>query len=71
MLDNSQVLLSGGACSTLGEIGRSGALPLVNEISDKKAITKLTIVENMIKKVQTTKEKPKVKPARSVLCVAM
>ena len=59
MLNNSHVLLQGAACTALGEIGRQGPLPLADE-ADKKATSKLSIVTDMIEKVQSTKENPKV-----------
>ena len=54
--------MSYGACTALGEIGRCGSLPLVNENSDdKKAVTKLSIIDNLIAEVQSTKENGKVR----------
>ena len=58
-LDNSHILMSGGACTALGEIGRCGALPLPNDNPDDTT-TKLSIVNNLIGKVQSTKENEKV-----------
>lgn len=59
MLDNTQPVLSGGACVALGEIGRNSSLPLDSEGPEKK-VTKFSIVENLIKKIHTTKENAKV-----------
>jgi len=60
-LDDAQPVLSTAACTALGEIGRSGVLPLPNESSSPKAISKLSIVENLIKKTNSVKEHPKVR----------
>ena len=54
------MLMCGGACTALGEIGRCGSLPLPNEHPDE-TITKLSIVNDLIAKVQSTKENGKVK----------
>ncbi len=53
--------MSCGACTALAELGRHGALPLANESPDKRATTKLSIIENLISKVQSTKESTSMK----------
>ena len=68
-MDNSHILMSGGACTALGEIGRCGALPLPNDNPDDTT-TKLSIVNNLIGKVQSTKENGKVElRSNPLLCV--
>ncbi len=60
LLESSHAVMVCGACTALGEVGRCGALPLQNESEDKDATTKLSIIEKLISKVQSTKENGKV-----------
>ena len=60
-LDGKHQLLSGGACSALGEIGRVMPLLLPNKSEDKKVTSKHSVVQNLITKVKQTNENPKVR----------
>jgi len=73
LLDSSQNLLVTGACSALAEIGRNSTLPLPDTAEGKDKVSKMTIVEKLVKKVSTTKENNKVRESAAVclgsLCV--
>ena len=45
-----------GTCSALSEIGRSGTLPLPNDSPDKDKVTKLSLVTDLMEKVQCQKD---------------
>ena len=62
LLDSGQPLIATGACTTLGEIGRNGPLPLPCDDRDKKVdgTSKLAIVDNLIGKVKASKTNSKV-----------
>lgn len=57
-LDSSSALLTVAACTALGEIGRNGTLLIPAEGA---GFTKLTIVENLLARIPSGKETPKVK----------
>ena len=54
------MLLTGGSCSALGEVGRNTSLPLEDKSEDNKIVSKLTLVEKLLEKVKSTKENGKV-----------
>ena len=60
-LESTHTMLNCGACTALGEIGRCGPLPLVNESREKKVTTKLSIIDNLLEKVQSNKVHGKVR----------
>ena len=63
MLDNANIVLALAALSALGEIGRNGCLTLTSETKFKNgsSASKETIIEQLIKKVQSSKENNKVR----------
>ena len=60
--DEKSPLLSSGACTAIGEIGRNGALPLPDGEGDggDGEITKLSVVNNLLAIVRSGKENSKV-----------
>ena len=60
--DERSPLLSSGACTAIGEIGRNGALPLPDGEGDAGdgEITKLSVVNNLLAIVRSGKENTKV-----------
>ena len=60
--DEKSPLLSSGACTAIGEIGRNGALPLPEGEGDAGdgEITKLSVVNNLLAIVRSGKENAKV-----------
>ncbi|KAK2167662.1 hypothetical protein LSH36_25g00006 [Paralvinella palmiformis] len=61
LLDNSQMLLCHGACVSLGEIGRNGAMPLPAASEDDKSVTKLQVVNKLLALVKSGKQHNKVR----------
>ncbi|KAM9818443.1 proteasome adapter and scaffold protein ECM29 isoform 2-T2 [Syngnathus typhle] len=57
-LDNSSALLPLAACTALGEIGRNGALLIP---ADGEALSKLSVVENLLARIPSGKESLKIK----------
>ncbi|XP_023933323.1 proteasome-associated protein ECM29 homolog [Lingula anatina] len=69
-LDSRDVAMVMGACTAIGEVGRNGSLPVADgEVKEKaedsavkdETVTKLSIVDCLISKVQATKEPMKVR----------
>ena len=61
LLENKQDQLVMCACTALGEIGRNGSLPLTQSTKGKMKISKESVVESLIKKVQAEKNNSKVR----------
>lgn len=70
VIDEKSPLLSSGACTAIGEIGRNGALPLPEGEGDggDGEITKLSVVNNLLAIVRSGKENAKSKE-RAALCL--
>ena len=60
LLDSNQMLLCHGACLSLGEIGRNGALPLPAASENEKTVTKLTVTNKLLALVKSSKQHNKV-----------
>lgn len=54
------MLLCHGACVSLGEIGRNGAMPLPAASEDDKSVTKLQVVNKLLALVKSGKQHNKV-----------
>jgi hypothetical protein len=67
-LDGSQAMLSVGACTALAEMCRRGPLPLPDEAKD--GLSKLSLAEKLINKVQSSKESNKVRN-QIIFCVIL
>ncbi|KAL3868785.1 hypothetical protein ACJMK2_041546 [Sinanodonta woodiana] len=59
--EETNPLLTLGACSAMGEIGRNAALPLPTGEENEEEITKLSVVNNLLAMVKSGKETPKSK----------
>lgn len=60
--DETNPLLSGGACQAIGEIGRNATLPLPpgDESSPEGEITQLSVVKQLVSIIKSGKESSKV-----------